>query len=179
MLQLYEGADGVKTGYTKLAKRCLVSSATRNGQQLAVVTLNDPDDWADHAKLLNYGFSQFPLLPLIHKGDRIESTEWVAGASFSYPTEQSEIGRYTYRVEMNDTNSASYRLGEGGRLSYMLGGETIGSIPLFTQDSPRWKLKENAAFSFSKSSDKEASLAEKWLYIIEYVVRVLFTGYSD
>ncbi|KPV55216.1 peptidase M15, partial [Paenibacillus sp. A3] len=33
MLSLYDGADGVKTGYTKLAKRCLVSSATRGGQQ--------------------------------------------------------------------------------------------------------------------------------------------------
>src|SRR5699024_4286601 len=35
MLSLYDGSDGVKTGYTKLAGRCLVSSATRDGRQLA------------------------------------------------------------------------------------------------------------------------------------------------
>ena len=60
MLALYPDSNGVKTGYTILAKRCLVSSATRNGQQLAVVTLNDSDDWNDHIKLLDYGFKNFP-----------------------------------------------------------------------------------------------------------------------
>jgi D-alanyl-D-alanine carboxypeptidase (penicillin-binding protein 5/6) len=179
MLQLYDGADGVKTGYTKLAKRCLVSSATRNGQQLAVVTLNDPDDWSDHAKLLDFGFTQFPLLPLIHKGDQVEGTEWVAGSSFAYPTQESEIGRYSYKVELNDRNSASFRLGEGGKLSYMLGGETIGSLPLFAKDSPRLKLQDRSAFFFTESFQKEATLTEKWLYIVQYLVRVLFTGYSD
>lgn len=57
MLHLYEGADGVKTGYTRGALRCLVSSATRNDQQLVAVTLNDATDWADHKTLLDYGFS--------------------------------------------------------------------------------------------------------------------------
>ncbi|GJM80038.1 hypothetical protein HMSSN139_25340 [Paenibacillus sp. HMSSN-139] len=61
MLRFYDGADGVKTGYTKIAKRCLVSSATRGGQQIAVITLNDGDDWNDHRKLLDYGFANFPL----------------------------------------------------------------------------------------------------------------------
>jgi D-alanyl-D-alanine carboxypeptidase (penicillin-binding protein 5/6) len=58
LLNLYEGADGVKTGYTKLAKRCLISSATRDNRQLVVVTLNDPTDWVDHIRLFDYGFQQ-------------------------------------------------------------------------------------------------------------------------
>jgi D-alanyl-D-alanine carboxypeptidase (penicillin-binding protein 5/6) len=177
MLQLYDGADGVKTGYTKLAKRCLVSSATRGGQQLAVVTLNDSDDWADHAKLLDFGFSQFPLIPLIHKGDQVEGTEWVAGMDFSYPTEESEKGRYTYKVDLNDVNSVSFRLGEAGKLSYVLNEQAIGSIPLFTKDSPRLKLQESSAFSFHESLQKEASAADQWLFIVQYLVRVLFTGH--
>jgi D-alanyl-D-alanine carboxypeptidase len=39
MLRLYEGANGVKTGYTKKAGRCLVSGARRNGMQLICVVL--------------------------------------------------------------------------------------------------------------------------------------------
>ncbi|MEY4480004.1 MAG: hypothetical protein RLZZ267_682 [Bacillota bacterium] len=58
MLRLYPGSDGVKTGYTKKAGRCLVSSATRNGKQIAVVTLKASSDWSDHRLLLNYGFRQ-------------------------------------------------------------------------------------------------------------------------
>ena len=40
LLWRYEGADGVKTGYTKAAGRILVSSATRDGRQLIAVTIN-------------------------------------------------------------------------------------------------------------------------------------------
>lgn len=176
MLQMYDGADGVKTGYTKLAKRCLVSSATRGGQQLAVVTLNDGDDWSDHAKLLDYGFANYPLLPLIHKGDGIQGTEWVAGKDFLYPTEESEKGRYTYRVELNDAQSASFRLGDVGRLAYVLNGQEIGGIPLFPKDSPRLKLKERSAFLFDDSLSISAVNADKWLFIVQFVVRTLFTG---
>ena len=42
MLDLYPGADGVKTGYTGKAGRCLVTSATRNGQRYISVVLNSP-----------------------------------------------------------------------------------------------------------------------------------------
>lgn len=58
MLTSYEGALGIKTGFTKKSGRCLVSAARRNGVTLVAVTLNDPDDWRDHAALLDYGFSQ-------------------------------------------------------------------------------------------------------------------------
>ena len=57
LLWQVEGADGVKTGYTKAAGRILVSSATRNGRRLICVTVNDPNDGQDHAALLEKGFS--------------------------------------------------------------------------------------------------------------------------
>lgn len=53
----YDGMTGIKTGFTKAAGRCFVSSAVRDGVTLIAVTLNDPDDWNDHEKLLDYGFS--------------------------------------------------------------------------------------------------------------------------
>ncbi len=59
LLWRYEGAVGVKTGYTKAAGRTLVSCAEREGLQLVCVTLNDPDDWADHAALLDWGFASW------------------------------------------------------------------------------------------------------------------------
>ncbi len=59
MLVLYDGAAGVKTGYTKKCGRCLVTAAKRDGLLLVSVTLDAPSDWSDHAKLLDYGFEHY------------------------------------------------------------------------------------------------------------------------
>ncbi|MEG1760638.1 MAG: D-alanyl-D-alanine carboxypeptidase family protein [Hydrogenoanaerobacterium sp.] len=57
LLKSYKGASGVKTGFTKEAGRCLVSSAWRDGVRLICVTLACPDDWHEHTRLLDYGFA--------------------------------------------------------------------------------------------------------------------------
>lgn len=59
LLKSYDGAIGVKTGFTKRCGRCLVSAAERDGVRLIAVTLSAPDDWRDHAAMLDYGFTQF------------------------------------------------------------------------------------------------------------------------
>ena len=58
LLWKLEGADGVKTGFTKAAGRILVSSATRQGRRIIGVTIDAPDDWNDHCRLLNEGFAR-------------------------------------------------------------------------------------------------------------------------
>ena len=55
LLWRVEGVDGVKTGYTKAAGRVLVSSAARQGRRLICVTIDDGNDWQDHAQLLEKG----------------------------------------------------------------------------------------------------------------------------
>ncbi len=57
LLRIYDDAIGIKTGFTKKSGRCLVSAARRDGVTLVAVTLNAPDDWSDHSRLLEYGFS--------------------------------------------------------------------------------------------------------------------------
>ena len=56
LLNMYDGVYGVKTGFTDEAGRCLVSACERNGENLICVTLNDRNDWDDHAALYDYGF---------------------------------------------------------------------------------------------------------------------------
>lgn len=57
LVSLYDGCIGVKTGFTKRAGRCLVSAAERDGVRLVAVTINAPNDWSDHEKMLDYGFN--------------------------------------------------------------------------------------------------------------------------
>lgn len=59
----YEGANGLKTGFTRQAGNTLVATATRDGRTLIVVVLNTYDTygWARH--LLDLGFSTGPDEP--------------------------------------------------------------------------------------------------------------------
>ena len=64
----YEYITGGKTGYTKKAKRTLVTTATKDNVNLVVVTLNDGNDWQDHKKLFEYGFNNFHKYQILKKG---------------------------------------------------------------------------------------------------------------
>ena len=58
LLRAVPGCIGMKTGYTKAAGRTLVSCVRRDGRTLVAVTLQDGNDWADHAALYDWGFAQ-------------------------------------------------------------------------------------------------------------------------
>jgi D-alanyl-D-alanine carboxypeptidase/D-alanyl-D-alanine carboxypeptidase (penicillin-binding protein 5/6) len=61
LLNYYEGAIGVKTGFTKKAGRCLVSAAQKDGVTLICVTLSCSDDWNVHQNLYDRFFSEIVL----------------------------------------------------------------------------------------------------------------------
>ncbi len=71
LLSMYDGVDGGKTGYTKSAGRCLVSSALRDGTRLVCVTLSAPNDWKDHSALFDFGFSSVKHLVLQKQWDLV------------------------------------------------------------------------------------------------------------
>ena len=69
MLSAYEGAIGMKTGFTKATGRCLVSAAERDGLCLIAVTLHAPDDWRDHTKMLDLGFENYERVTFFDEGE--------------------------------------------------------------------------------------------------------------
>ena len=68
LLSMADGVIGVKTGFTKVSGRCLVSAASRGGVTLIAVTLDAPDDWNDHMAMLDLGFSKLEACTLIEAG---------------------------------------------------------------------------------------------------------------
>ncbi len=71
LLWRLDGAEGVKTGYTKAAGRILVSSASRNDRRLICVTIHAPDDWNDHIQLMEQGFRDYQIKSIVSAGDVI------------------------------------------------------------------------------------------------------------
>lgn len=69
MLSGYEGAVGVKTGYTKAAGRCLVSAAERDGMRLVAVVLHEYDMWYRSADLLDAAFAKYRMAALWQAGE--------------------------------------------------------------------------------------------------------------
>ena len=106
LLWQLDGADGVKTGFTKAAGRILVSSATRDGRRLICVTINAPDDWRDHKNLLEDGFSKYQHRQLVTAGEIIGSVSVFGGEEVSVP--------------LIAEDDFSYALSEGERVSICL-----------------------------------------------------------
>ena len=75
MLTSFDGADGVKTGFTKHSGRCLVTSATRDKMQLVSVVLNSSNMYECSAELLNKSFNEYSFCEVVKKGEKIGSVD--------------------------------------------------------------------------------------------------------
>ncbi|NMA54370.1 MAG: D-alanyl-D-alanine carboxypeptidase [Firmicutes bacterium] len=75
LLWRYEGADGVKTGYTSEARQCLVASASRQGRRLIAVVLKSEQEsvWRDAQLLLDWGFTNFYNRTLVSAGETLDT----------------------------------------------------------------------------------------------------------
>ena len=132
------GADGVKTGYTRAAGRILVSSATRLGRRIIAVTIDDPDDWQDHGKLLEEGFSRYTIQRVVNAGQVVgtlevegglkQRVEVIAAEDFDYalaPEERPQLALpgpgfvYAPAVEGQD----------GGYVYVLIEGKAVGKVP--------------------------------------------------
>lgn len=69
LLRNYDGAIGIKTGYTKRSGRCLVSASLRDGVELICVTISAPSDWQDHENILDFGNSIYEKKALTYAGE--------------------------------------------------------------------------------------------------------------
>ncbi|MDE5618403.1 MAG: D-alanyl-D-alanine carboxypeptidase [Clostridia bacterium] len=67
ILSLYQGGNGVKTGFTKKAGRCLVSAAERDGMQLICVALNRGDMWGESMGAMDKAFAEYEALKFAEK----------------------------------------------------------------------------------------------------------------
>ena len=95
LLWQYDGAMGVKTGYTKKAGRILVGAAEQKGRRLISVTINAPDDWRDHKAMLDEGFSQYQLQTVLSKGQQVGALPVMSGTDASVPvTSAQELTAY-------------------------------------------------------------------------------------
>lgn len=149
LLHRYDGCIGMKTGYTERAGRTLVSAATRDGQTLVCVTLNDSDDWNDHEKLLDYGFNSYlnqvlcqtgqPFGSVKVEGSLIPSVPVVAAETMAFPLMDGETVELA--VEFAHTLQAPVFAGMPvGWAVWYLNGEPIAETELVCGNDAKQNL---------------------------------------
>jgi len=133
------GADGVKTGYTKAAGRILVSSATRSYRRILAVTIDAPDDWNDHASLLEAGFSRYEVKQVVAKGQYVDTLEVVGGEQKQVQILAAEDFFYALAPEENPqlmlpgpgfVYAPAVEGADAGVAYVLIEGKAIGKIPV-------------------------------------------------
>ena len=155
LLWQVEGAEGVKTGYTRAAGRILVSSALRAGRRLICVTINDGNDWADHAALLNDGFSKFTVQTVVEEGQVLGSIPVLSGEAGQVRLLAAEEFRFSLAegespVVMLSGPGFAYApvvQGENAGYAYVcLDEQVVGKIPLIYEKTVEIQKEEKKHF---------------------------------
>ena len=152
LLKSYDGTVGVKTGFTKKSGRCLVSAAERDGLTFIAVTLGAPDDWRDHAAMLDYGFSLYEARKLCDIGSFSYIMPLSGGKDDHIILENAQritvilpksAGEIKCVVELPRFCLAPVREGEEiGKLVYYLDGEKIAESKIIAKTSAEAQRQE-------------------------------------
>ncbi len=128
LLNTYSGADGIKTGTTNAAGKCLVASATRNKRQLIAVSLKSGDRRNDCATLLEYGFTNSQLTKVIDKNMPFKQLYVTDGRHPSievYPAEDIYLWKTASTPDIQKTVKVNYIVKAPVYVDQKLGSLTI------------------------------------------------------
>lgn len=155
---LYEYSTGGKTGYTKRAKRTLVSTAEKDGHDLIAVTLNGPNDWKDHISMFEWGFAQYDLENIVQKGivhsvkDDFYKGKVVVRRDFLYPVTDEEKENLKVEIKLIKPDPKWKKSKDVpapcGIMIIKLDDKNIGEIPLYFDK--RGKVSQETWFSTLK-----------------------------
>ncbi|WP_295100784.1 D-alanyl-D-alanine carboxypeptidase family protein [Selenomonas sp.] len=141
LLWQYRGGNGVKTGYTERAGRCVVSAAKRDGVQLIAVVLDDPVMWTDAYAMLDYGFAHTRPSAFCKAGEelakikvadaRINEMPLVAARDSVIGTLNDENPKLEKKIEVPDKISAPVKKGDVvGKAICYVDGNVVDRVDL-------------------------------------------------
>lgn len=153
LLKMIDGCIGLKTGYTQLSGRSLVSACEKDGLRLIGVTIDAPDDWQDHKALFDYGFSRIHAKILLGKGEFKRKIPLINSDIGYITVENDERIKIIYEDTMPKIERQVYlphylvapiTNGETvGKIIYIVDDKIIGEIPLIAKEEAKEIKKKN------------------------------------
>ena len=139
LLLSYNYCTGGKTGYTEIAKRTLVTTASKNNLNLVVVTLNDGNDFSDHKNLFEEGFSKYKNYELLKSGDLkiigetyYKTDQLYLKDTYQYPFSDEEKSMVTIKYNLNKLRQYNDN-DEVGSVKIYLNDYEIKSFPIYVR----------------------------------------------
>lgn len=134
LLTTYPGANGIKTGTTNAAGKCLVASASRNKRQLIAVSLKSADRQRDCASLMEYGFKNSMLTKVVDKSQPFKQLQVTYG---KYPTIELYPAQDIYIWKTTSTPDIQKRV----KVNYeveapVYPGQKLGSLTIYADQKP-------------------------------------------
>lgn len=142
LLGLYPGCIGIKTGYTMAAGRTLVSCAERDGARYICVTLDDRDDWDDHAALYDWAFENYEYVRAVDSAVtyRVSAVNGPEPYALAHAESDGYVllpkgTEYSLELELPPFVVCPIRSGESAGTIYVtVDGERVCSVPLVYSD---------------------------------------------
>lgn len=144
LIKHYQGATGVKTGFTQQAKYCLSASAKRGDTHLVAVTLGaetSPERFKDATSLLNFGFANYESVKLCSKNDNIatltldkadeQKINLVAKEDLSVLIKKGGNKDFTRKIKVNENPTIPIKKGTNlGDVEIYQGKTLVGKVDL-------------------------------------------------
>ena len=115
MIKYYNGATGVKTGFTGAAKYCVSASAKRGKTHLVAVVLRgetSQERFKDASTLLDYGFANYESIKICSKDEKLytlkmrkadeENIDLVAKDDLGILIKKGDSKEFTKKIKIND-----------------------------------------------------------------------------
>lgn len=141
LTEKYKYCTGGKTGFTKKARRTLVTTASKDNLDLIVVTIDDSTDWADHIALYEEGFKEYQLTEVVPKGKvkgikhGFYKNRAYLTSPLEYPLTDKEMKeiKVTYKLQKP---KKQWKKGKKlpdtiGKVHLMLNGKSVRSKPVY------------------------------------------------
>ena len=145
LLKLYDGCIGVKTGFTKKCGRCLVGAAERDGLTFISVTLDAPNDWNDHKKMLDYGFDSIEKVVLAEEFDHMYKIPIIDGEHDSLTVANPEGAELIIDKGEHEVSESVRLIKYGiapisrgdilGEIIYTIDGKEVKRLPLVATET--------------------------------------------
>lgn len=178
LLYRYDGAIGVKTGYTTEAGNCVVGAARKGNMTLIAVSLNSPTVYDDLQKMLDYGFENYQMVAL---GDRkqfsgeaeviageIKTVPFTAAGNLMVAAKENEIPYLSFAVVSQPKVEAPVKKGDVlGNCTLYISGEQITSLDLLATQSVN---RVSRTFAHSLGQWMGWILSKWYIYIAGLVI---------
>lgn len=180
----YDIVDGIKTGFTNAAGKCLLTSAVKDNQRLISAVFNSTNEgvYLDSRTLIDYGFENYDSFTIMDKSDYIDTKrKWFSkqkklmyqpkeSYSLVLPEGQTVTDEYTFKKDLQKTSLPIHSGDKVGEFYIYKNGDKFKTIDLVAKNDVTSKfafITENPIFKFLSSLIKIAVIA-----------LVLFLGYK-